>query len=71
MSKLSYVHDGRLNRNILECKCAIGVKVFLDLISLNRNILECKFQSAFQAVLFSQSLNRNILECKSRAKNFA
>ena len=43
---LSAQSVNRINRNIVECKFAIGVAVGLDSPGINRNIVECKFETA-------------------------
>ena len=53
-----------INRNIVECKDTVTVKVTDGEQSINRNIVECKAENTEPETLMECRINRNIVECK-------
>ena len=55
----------RINRNIVECKAAIGQLKHSSVLCINRNIVECKGKAEQKAESVEKGINRNIVECKA------
>ena len=55
----------RINRNIVECKAAIGQLKHSSVLCINRNIVECKVPIRQRQNQMMCSINRNIVECKA------
>ena len=62
-AKPAEVHG--INRNIVECKDTVTVKVTDGEQSINRNIVECKGRPYASTHRTLPSINRNIVECKA------
>ena len=61
----------RFNRDIVECKGAIGSELAMRQRRFNRDIVECKGVYYNKLMGEISGFNRDIVECKDRALNIA